>query len=296
MKKSEKWLSLPARIEASLREDGAFHDITTAALPGVRSERCSAVLIAHRPGVLSGVNVIAPVFKRLDPRARVSILKKDGSRLKASDRVARIHASAAAVLAGERLMLNLITHLSGVATLTRRFVDAIQPHQVAIVDTRKTTPLWRDLERDAVKHGGGENNRFNLSDAILVKDNHLAYLAKRKIRAHAVYGADAPARQRRPAPAFVAIEAKNNAEVWEAIKARPDIILLDNMALDQLKGSILFIKAARRGLQIPTPYIEVTGGVTLEKAAQLAALGVDRISIGALTHSAPSLDMSLEVF
>jgi nicotinate-nucleotide pyrophosphorylase (carboxylating) len=296
MKKATSLPSLSSRIETSLLEDGAFHDITTAALPGARSQRLTATLVAHQSGVLSGVDVIAAVFKRLDLRARVTVLKKNGSRLKVSDRVARINATAAAILAGERVMLNLVTHLSGVATLTRRFVDAINNKNVAVVDTRKTTPLWRDLERAAVKDGGGENHRFNLSDAILVKDNHLAYLSQKGIRAHAVYGVDAPARQGRSKPVFVEIEAKSNADVWEAIKARPDIILLDNMGPDQLKGSILFIKAARRGLQTPTPYIEVSGGVTLEKAAALAALGVDRISIGALTHSAPALDMSLEVF
>ncbi len=287
--------SLPSRIEASLREDGAFHDITTAALPGIRSQRLTATLVAHQAGVLSGVDVIASVFKRLDPHARISILKKNGSRLRVSDRVARIHGkTTAAVLGGERVMLNLVTHLSGVATLTRRFVDAIKTKNVAIMDTRKTTPLWRDLERAAVKDGGGENHRFNLSDAILVKDNHLAYLAKKGIRVHQIYGMDSSSR--RLGRKTIAIEAKTIPEVWEAIKARPDIILLDNMAPDQLKGSILFIKAARRGLQSLTPYIEVSGGVTLEKAAQLATLGVDRISVGALTHSAPSLDMSLEVF
>jgi len=183
-----------------------------------------------------------------------------------------------------------------VATLTRRFVDAVNDKRVAVLDTRKTTPLWRDLERLAVKHGGGQNHRLNLSDAILVKDNHLAYLKKQGIRAHAVYGVDAVSRRGRAKPAFVEIEAKTLPEVWEAIKARPDIILLDNMGLDQLKGAILFIKAARNGLKTPTPYIEVSGGVTLDKVAMLASLGVDRISIGALTHSAPSLDMSLEVF
>jgi len=177
-----------------------------------------------------------------------------------------------AIVAGERVMLNLVSHLSGVATLTRRFVDAVQKNKVAIMDTRKTTPLWRDLERAAVRDGGGENHRLNLSDAILVKDNHLAYLTKKGIRAHSVYGPASAARTGRKKPAFVAIEAKNNAEVWEAIKARPDIILLDNMGPDQLKGSILFIKAARRGLQTPKPYIEVSGGVTLAKAALLATL------------------------
>jgi nicotinate-nucleotide pyrophosphorylase (carboxylating) len=296
MKKAPFNASLVRRLDAALREDGAFNDVTTAALPGADSYRLSATLVAHQVGVVSGLDVMRMVFKRLDPRSRVFFIRKNGSRVKPGTRVARVTAKASAVLAGERVMLNLITHLSGVATLTRKFVDAVRTKKVAIVDTRKTTPLWRDLERAAVKDGGGENNRFNLSDAVLVKDNHLAYLAMKKIRTHAVYGADSGLRRGRSKPAFIEIEAKTTAEVWEAIKARPDIILLDNMGLDQLKGSIRFIEAARRGLQSPTPYIEVSGGVTLEKAALLATLGVDRISIGALTHSAPSLDMSLEVF
>src|SRR5581483_4607090 len=182
MKKSVHLSSLSARIEASLREDGAFDDATTAALPGVGTQRCEAALIAHEAGILSGTDVISAVFKRLDPRARVFILKKNGTPVRPSQRIARIQATAAAVLAGERVMLNLVTHLSGVATLTRRFVDAVKTKNTAIMDTRKTTPLWRDLERAAVRHGGGENHRFNLSDAILVKDNHLAYLSKKGIR------------------------------------------------------------------------------------------------------------------
>ncbi len=286
--------NLTQRLSWALKEDGAASDVTTQALPGVGSTRLKANLLVKKTGVLCGGKLAPIIFKLLDPRARVQILKKDGSRVQAGHVVARIEASTRALLGGERLMLNLICHLSGIATLTRAYVDAVRRTSAKILDTRKTTPLWRDLERYAVACGGGTNHRFSLADAVLVKDNHQQFLANRSLAVEDVYGKSAGFRSKKSV-AFVEIEATNRKQVWDAIKAKPNIILLDNMPLNQLKAAIEIIKAARVALSSSEPLIEVSGGVTVENAKKYAEAGVDRISVGALTHSAPALDLSLEV-
>ncbi|MBV9080502.1 MAG: nicotinate-nucleotide diphosphorylase (carboxylating), partial [Elusimicrobia bacterium] len=188
-----------------------------------------------------------------------------------------------------------ICHLSGIATLTSAFAGAVRGTGAKILDTRKTTPLWRDVEKRAVRCGGGENHRFSLSDAVLVKDNHWQAAAKSGRSISELYGPGSTVRRSKKRPAFVAIEATTHAQVWEAIKARADIILLDNMPLNRLKESLVLIRAARRALGTEKPWVEVSGGIDVRRAAELARLGVDRISVGALTHSAPALDISLEV-
>lgn len=287
--------NLSSRIDFALREDAAFSDITTRAIPGVQKSILNAKLIAKANGVICGTQLIPLIFKKLDRRARVQIVKRDGSLVKPGQTVANVRVSAPALLAGERLMLNLVCHLSGIATLAQRYVQAVKGTSAKILDTRKTTPLWRDLEKYAVKCGGGENHRFSLGDAILVKDNHIQFLKERGLQAADVYGVDAGKSGKNKKIQFVAIEATTHREVWEAIKCRPDIILLDNMPMSRIKSSIVFIKAAREALHSSRPLIEVSGGVTLAKVRKLAELGVDRISVGALTHSAPALDLSLEV-
>ena len=283
---------LPQRLKYALQEDAVPSDITTRAIPGVTTTRLRAVVLAKAAGVLCGGFLGPLIFKQLDKKARYRPLKRDGAHIRAGDRLAEIRCSAAALLGGERLFLNLMCHLSGVATLTRRYVDAVRGTGAKIVDTRKTTPLWRDLERYAVVCGGGENHRFSLGDAVLVKDNHHKLLRGRGLLASGVYGVGAPVRRK---AGFVAIEAATLPEVWEAIKARPDIILLDNMPLNRIKDSLVFIRAAREALKSNKPSIEVSGGVTLQNVRPVATLGVDRISVGAITHSAPALDISLEV-
>lgn len=287
--------NLIQRLRWALEEDMVNFDVTTRAIPGVHASKLEAVLMAKASGVLSGVFLAPLIYKHLDKGAHVRFLKKDGDHVKPGDRVAVIRCSASALLGGERTLLNLLCHLSGIATLTRQYVQAVKGTSAKIVDTRKTTPLWRDLEKFAVVCGGGANHRFSLGDAVLVKDNHQQLLRDKKMSVESLYGIDSKTRRQSQKLLFVAIEATTLAEVWEAILARPDIILLDNMPLNRLKASIEFIQAAREALKSSKPFIEVSGGVTIEKAKIFANLGVDRISVGALTHSAPTLDFSLEV-
>lgn len=286
-----KILSLRERLQQALVEDGADRDITTSVIP--RSRRLtSARLLAKAAGVFCGGSLIQPILHLIDREARASRVVRNGTVVRSGVVLARIRARESSLLACERLILNLICHLSGIATLTHRYVDAVKGTPTRIVDTRKTTPLWRDLEREAVRSGGGTNNRFSLSDAVLVKDNHWQLLRERKIEPAAVYGLRSSLRKK---ASFVEIEAKSIPEVWGAIKARPDIILLDNMGTNRIKEAVVLIKAARKALGTSAPLIEVSGGVTVENARELARLGIDRISVGALTHSAPALDISLEV-
>jgi nicotinate-nucleotide pyrophosphorylase (carboxylating) len=284
--------NLSQRLRRALKEDGAFKDVTTRLLKKKKATGLiEGEIVAKAPGVFCGGFLAQNVMRLLSPSSRIQILKKDGSVVKKGMVVARIRAPLAPVLAGERLILNLICHLSGVATLTRKFVDTVKGTPALIVDTRKTTPLWRDLEKYAVVCGGGHNHRFALDDAVLLKDNHLKLLAKEG----RPVGEILKKRLSRNKVQFIAMEATNYAEVWDAIKAKVDIILLDNMPIDQINGSVVFIQAARRATQRETPLIEVTGGINLSNIRKVAEAGVDRISIGAITHSAPALDFSLEV-
>lgn len=286
--------NLTQRLRFALEEDGAFSDITTRFLPNISRSKSQAYFQAKADGVFCGGAIIGQTFRLLDSKVSVQVLKKDGQWVRKGDVLARVRGRSAALFSGERVVLNLLGHLSGVASQTRRFRYAVKNISVSILDTRKTTPLWRDLEKYAVACGGGDNHRFSLSDAILVKDNHLAYLNKNQHAVSRVYSSDALKAVRKKLK-FVAIEATNYKQVWEAIKARADIILLDNMAENQIKGAMVFIRAARKALNRKTPLAEVSGGVRLDNIKKYAKLGLDRISIGALTHSAPALDISMEV-
>lgn len=286
--------SLSNRIKMALREDQVANDVTTQLLTGFSQKTLQADLQAKSAGILCGTTLLAPVFRQLDARAQIVLKKQDGASIKPGEVVARIRAKAAAVLGGERVFLNLACHLSGIATLTHQYVQAVKGTSAILIDTRKTTPLWRDLEKMAVRCGGGQNHRFSLGDAVLIKDNHLEFLRQNKIAPAQVYGADV-LKKKRERFSFVEMEARSIAEVWQAIKARVDIILLDNMNASQIKEAMVMIEAARKAFNSRHPLVEVSGGITIEKAREYARLGVDRISVGALTHSAPTLDLSLEV-
>ena len=290
-----KFKDLSRRLRMALIEDDAFHDVTSLQIPSFRSETLTADIIAKDGGVFCGGVLIKDVLSQLTSKATLKIYKKDGASVRKGEKIARLRAPAGALLAGERLILNLTTHLSGIATLTRRYVQSVNGTGAKIFDTRKTTPLWRDLEKYAVRCGGGYNHRKSLGDAILVKDNHNDYLKKKGAPPALTFRKDRLRVSPRNKLQFVAMEARSYKEVWNAIKARADIVLLDNMDLKSIKNSIVFVKAARKALGVATPLVEVSGGVTPERATELARLGVDRISVGRLTHSAPALDMSLEV-
>ncbi len=254
-------------------------DVTAALLPA--AARVTAVVVARASGVVAGRLCATTAFTTLDPTIELRWLLEDGSEVVAGDVVARVDGPMASVLAAERTALNFLCHLSGIATLTRRFVDAAAVGgRARIWDTRKTTPGLRALEKAAVRAGGGANHRGNLSEWVLLKDNHLSGLgiAEAVARARALW----PGRT-------VEVEADHLDQVAEAIAAGADLVLLDNMGLEEVSRCMAARGAARR------PLLEVSGGVTLATVTAYAATGADLISVGALTHSAPALDLGLDI-
>jgi nicotinate-nucleotide pyrophosphorylase (carboxylating) len=242
--------------------------------------RASAVLVARSPGVIAGLRLVEAVFRVLDPTVTCRELASDGTRVSANHAVLEIEGPARAILSGERVALNFIQRLSGIATLTSRFVDAIGGTRAKILDTRKTTPGLRVLERYAVRCGGGTNHRADLAVAVLIKDNHLSAisgdvaLAVRRGRAGA------------PSGMQVEVECDRRDQVVAALAAGADVIMLDNMSSDEMRECVQLVDGAA--------IVEASGGITLENARAVAETGVDWISIGALTHSAPSLDLALD--
>ncbi|MEX0786365.1 MAG: carboxylating nicotinate-nucleotide diphosphorylase [Dehalococcoidia bacterium] len=270
-------------VEAALEEDGARCDVTTKALVPP-DQRGTGAIIAKAGGVVAGLSVASEVYAALDAGVSFAPSVADGDSVSPGDVLARIDGPLASLLSGERVALNFLQRLSGIATATRKLVEAVAGLDVAILDTRKTTPGLRELERHTVRLGGGHNHRFNLSDAVLIKDNHLAAFRERGLSvAQAVHQA------RRDAPEGMTIEVEVTTldEARQAIEAAPDIILFDNMSVEQLREAVALVGG--RALT------EASGGVSLERVRAIAETGVDRISAGAITHSAPALDMSLEV-
>jgi nicotinate-nucleotide pyrophosphorylase (carboxylating) len=264
-------------VRASLAEDLGSGDVTTDATVD-EGATGTAVLVTRTPGVVAGLDAVDAVFRVLDPDVDVERLAEDGDVLPGPAQVARVSGSLRAILTGERTALNLLGRLSGIATATRRYVDAVEGTGVAILDTRKTTPGLRALEKHAVAAGGGRNHRFGLDDGVLVKDNHLA--ATGSIRA-------AVERLRIVTDLPVEVECDTLEQLRDALAAGADAILLDNMSLDELRQAVALTDGRAR--------LEASGGVTLETVRAIAETGVDEISVGALTHSAPALDVSLEL-
>jgi nicotinate-nucleotide pyrophosphorylase (carboxylating) len=271
--------------ESALTEDQARHDVTTAALvPPEQQGR--AVIVAKAEGVLAGLPMAEAVFKALDPSLAWRPLAAEGARLSPGQAVAEVEGPLAAILRAERVALNYLTHLSGVATATARLVEAIAGTTCRLRDTRKTTPGLRTLEKYAVRIGGGQNHRFTLADAVLIKDNHLAALRARSLGiADAVRLASAPGGA--PPDMRVQIEVTDVEEARQALAAGAHELLLDNMPPEEMRRVVDL--ANRKAV------LEASGGITLANARQVAETGVDYISVGAITHSAPALDLSLEV-
>ncbi len=272
-----------ALIRAALREDLGAGDLTSRALVPADAI-AQAVIAARRPCVLAGLPVAVEVFRRLDPRLRCESGRRDGDELNAGDIALRLSGLARALLAGERTALNFLQRLSGVATLTRQFVRRVEGTGVAILDTRKTTPGWRRLEKYAVRCGGGRNHRMGLHDMVLIKDNHRRLWtgggAARSL-ADAVREA-----RRRWAGRVIEIEVDNERELLDAIEGEPDWILLDNMSARRLRRCVRLARGRAR--------LEASGRVRLSNVRAVAATGVDAISIGALTHSAPAADLGMD--
>jgi nicotinate-nucleotide pyrophosphorylase (carboxylating) len=261
-------------VRSFLAEDVGAGDVTSEAVvpSGARLE---GTLLLKERGVVCGLDVAEAVFRELDPEVEFEHLARDGD--VAQGEVARVAGDARALLAGERTALNLLGRLSGVATLTRRYVDAVEGTGATVLDTRKTTPGLRALEKLAVRAGGGTNHRFGLDDAVLIKDNHLRLGG----------GIAASVRGAKETGLAVEVECETLDEVREALGAGADSILLDNMTLDGLREAVREVAGRAK--------TEASGGVTLETVRAIAETGVDFVSVGALTHSARSLDVSLEV-
>ena len=275
-------------IRAALAEDVGDGDLTSQAV--VPPEMAARGRFAVREkGVLAGGPLLAPLFGHIDPAVRVALLEDDGAEVDAGAAVATIEGPAAAILAGERAALNFLQRLSGIATLTRRFVRHAAPHGAKVLDTRKTHPGWRLLDKYAVACGGGQNHRMGLYDQVMIKDNHLL-IAERRWPGRAIAEAVAAARAASPAAVRIEVEADTLEQVQEAIAAGADIVLLDNMTDEEMRQAVAL---ARR--HAPRPILEASGGVTEERVAAIARTGVDWISVGALTHSAPALDIGLDL-
>ena len=270
---------LVALVKAALDEDRAFDDVTTISTV-ISTRRARASLVARSAGTIAGVPLALAAFRLVEPNVEIRIDAEDGTRVARNDSVLHLSGPARGLLSAERVALNFLQRLSGVASLTARFVEAVQGTKVHIVDTRKTTPGWRDLEKYAVRCGGGRNHRRDLSDAVLVKDNHIAAcegdvsVAVARARAHV------------PAGILIQVECDTVVQVRAAIAAGVDALLLDNMPLPLMRESVQLAKGHC--------WTEASGGVTLETVRGIAETGVDRISIGALTHSAPALDLALD--
>jgi nicotinate-nucleotide pyrophosphorylase (carboxylating) len=282
-------LSLEALIEAALAEDLGPGDVTSEwTVPSGAAGQ--AVIVGKAPGVVAGVEAAAAVFRRFDPDLQVVPERGEGDEVEPGDLVLTISGSLASILGAERTALNFLGRLSGIATSARRFADAIEGTGCLVLDTRKTTPGWRALEKRAAAAGGAVNHRTGLYDMVLIKENHIR--AAGGIRA-ALDGALDPARE---AGVEVEIEVTGFGELEQALAGnargeRPQRILLDNMTLEELERCVRRVSGAGG----PRPRLEASGGVTLDTARRIAETGVDFISAGAITHSAPALDLSLQV-
>jgi nicotinate-nucleotide pyrophosphorylase (carboxylating) len=276
-------LQIEEIIDRALAEDLGKGDVTSAALI-TGDRRGTGLIVAKKEGILAGINVAKQVFHRVDPELKVDVLLEDGAQIKPGSKVANVSGSIASILKAERVALNFLQHLSGIASETNRYVEAVKGLPVRIMDTRKTTPGLRVLEKHAVKVGGGENHRMSLGDGILIKDNHLAALRSQGLNIKQIV---ARARQNSPQRLPVEVEVGTVPEALEAVEAGADTVMLDNMNLEDMRKAVKSIRG--RAL------VEASGGIVLDNVRAVAETGVDFISIGALTHSARALDISLEL-
>jgi nicotinate-nucleotide pyrophosphorylase (carboxylating) len=275
--------SLRAVVWAALEEDGAFRDVTTQALvPPEQQGR--GVFLAKEPGVIAGLPVAATAFGAIDDEITLRFSINEGDWVESSQVFGELEGPLASILAAERVALNFLQRLSGTATATRALVDAVVGLPVRVVDTRKTTPGLRTLERYAVRVGGGSNHRYNLADGILVKDNHIAAGRARGLDIPRIIAA---ARAGAPHTLRVEIEVTTYEEAEEALAGGADVVLLDNMSVEEMQRAVELLRG--RALT------EASGGITLSNIRAIAETGVDIISSGSLTHSAKALDISLDI-
>ncbi len=283
--------SLEALLSLAVAEDLDQAGDVTSRVTIPSHAQGAARLVARSPGVLAGLPVAERLAAEFGLAGSWEFDRADGDRLEAGDVIGRLTGPMRSLLALERLALNFLQRLSGIATLTAQFVAAVAASRAAIYDTRKTTPGWRALEKYAVRCGGGRNHRFGLYDAVLIKDNHLAWLqaAAGPGAADPIMTAVTAARAQAPAGTVVEVEVDSLDQFDVALRCGPDLILVDNLSPSQVAEAV-----RRRDAVAPRILLEASGGVTLANVADLAATGVDRISVGALTHSAPALDLALD--
>ena len=275
--------SIRDMVERALVEDLGHGDVTTDALipPDARGQ---AVVVVKADGVVAGLEVALEVFRQVDPSTQSRIRLADGAPVSPGDVVADVEGSVAGILKAERVSLNFLQRLSGIATATAAYVNVVQGTKARIIDTRKTVPGLRQLEKYAVRVGGGHNHRYNLADGILIKDNHIAALRARELGLAEIVDL---ARERSPHTLRVEIEVETVEEAVEALEAGADVVLLDNMTPDEMRR-VVEISGGRA-------LLEASGGVTLGTVRAVAETGVDLISVGALTHSVRALDISLDM-
>lgn len=266
-------------VRRALEEDRAFEDVTTIAT--VLTERhIRGRLVAREKGVLAGLPLAVEAFRQLDPKVSLRIDAEDGTRVRSGTPILFISGHARAALSAERIALNFLQRLSGIASLTARYVDAVRGTRAKILDTRKTTPGWRALEKYAVRAGGGTNHRMDLATSVLIKDNHLAALEGN------IELAVRRARETAPSGTRIEVECETREQVEAALAVRADIIMLDNMPPDALRECVELVAGRAT--------VEASGGIALGEVRAVAEAGVDWISIGALTHSARALDLALD--
>ena len=274
---------IQALVDRALEEDLAGNDVTTRALiPLALTGR--AVVMTREPGILAGVDVAAAVFQRVDPSLSADALERDGAGLEAETFVLEVAGPVASILTAERTAVNFLQRLSGIATETGRYVREVGEQRARVLDTRKTTPGLRTLEKYAVAVGGGTNHRHNLGDGVLIKDNHIEALTRRGVGFGQIVRL---ARANAPHSLRIEIEVETPEQAREALEAGADILLLDNMSLEDMRHVVEMCRGKAM--------TEASGGIGLHNVKEVAATGVDLISVGALTHSARSLDFSLEL-
>ena len=276
--------SIWSTLEQAIAEDIGTGDVTTNALipPDLKT---TAVIMAKSDGIIAGLEVALNVFELVDPSLESIVLVPDGSKVTPGELIGQVSGSTASILKAERVALNFLQRLSGIATMTSLYVQAVADTDARIIDTRKTIPGLRELEKYAIRVGGGFNHRFNLSDGILIKDNHILALREAGLTISTIIEL---ARDRSPHTLKVEIEVESIEEAKEALEGRADVILLDNMPSSVMKEVVDFVD----GRYI----LEASGGVNLDTVADIAKTGVNLISVGALTHSAKAMDISLDIY
>jgi nicotinate-nucleotide pyrophosphorylase (carboxylating) len=266
-------------VEQALLEDIGTGDITSESIVPY-DLKAKGIIKTSEEGVVAGLDIIYLVFKKLDPEICFQSKIKDGKNILPGEVLAKISGSARTILKGERVALNFLQRMSGIATITSKFCQQVKDFPVRIVDTRKTTPGLRILEKYAVRMGGGYNHRFGLYDAVLIKDNHIVVAGGIKSAVNSV-------QKQISHTVKIEVEVENLSQLQEALKVQVDIIMLDNMDLETMKEAVKIVKGKT--------LIEASGEITLEKARKIAQIGVDLISVGALTHSVKSLDISMKI-